>query len=519
MKPPVVKSPRRGSLRRQLIAWNVAALALLLAVLGVTVRWTVASYLMLSVNRELQKMTEHPAPGAPNGPPMGRPGEQPPDGPGRMPGGDPFGGGGDPGFGGGGDPTFDGGGDPAFGGEPGGRRPPRPRIIHDDDVFGPRHFDLQGRQMGSRTMLDLDGFTQAKAGKETREVITLNNEPVEVMSVPLRSRGRVVGVTQAAYPLTDVYRALEGVDTALLTLIPVGLLGAGVGGAFLTNRVLRRVRDTAQAAEQIGIGEKGGFSARLPVAGNDEFSELSQTFNGLLNRLETAYAQQTAALEQQRRFTADASHELKTPLTVIRGTASMALSLPLDNETARSSFQSIASASEMMSHLVGDLLLLARSDGGQMGKNRVEVLLREVLERAIGGTARKEPPVTLVVEEETLAVDANEMELVRLFSNLVDNATRHTPPPGAVTVRVARTIGGEALVRVVDTGTGIAPQHLSHLGDRFYRVDESRTRSDGGTGLGLSICRSIAEAHGGKITIESTLGVGTTVSVLLPAAG
>src|SRR5262249_18756272 len=151
------------------------------------------------------------------------------------------------------------------------------------------------------------------------------------------------------------------------------LLCAGAGGAFLTDRVLRRVRRTAQAAERITVGGAEDFSARLPVIGSDEFSELAQTFNGLLGRLETAFheqrrllEQQKRSLEQQRRFTGDASHELKTPLTVIRGRASLALSGESSEADYRRALEEIDRASEMMSHLVQDLLLLARSDGGQL---------------------------------------------------------------------------------------------------------------------------------------------------------
>ena len=125
-------------------------------------------------------------------------------------------------------------------------------------------------------------------------------------------------VLQAAYPLTDVNRAIAGMDRALLLLIPVALLGAGLGGALLTDRVLRPVRQVTQAAARMGDAP----SARLPAQGEDEFAEMAETFNGLLDRLDASFQQQARLLEQQRRFTADASHELKTPLTVIQGTAS-----------------------------------------------------------------------------------------------------------------------------------------------------------------------------------------------------
>jgi signal transduction histidine kinase len=254
------------------------------------------------------------------------------------------------------------------------------------------------------------------------------------------------------------------------------------------------------------------------VSGNDEFSELADTFNGLLGRLESAFSEQQRLLEQQRRFTGDASHELKTPLTIIKGNTSMALDSESSVDGYRQTLREIDRAADTMSSLVQDLLLLARSDGGQLGTDRIELLLREVLERAISAIAyHRGAPVTLQIEDNALIVPGNEGELVRLFTNLLDNATRYTPVDGRITVRVGKQ-GNRVTVIIADTGTGIAAEHLAHLGERFYRVDSSRSRPAGGTGLGLSICKSIVDAHQGTMTFQSKVGVGTAVTITLPAA-
>jgi signal transduction histidine kinase len=481
---------RRGSLRTQLIAWNILALALLLGMLGVVIRYTVRSFLTASVNRELDRQVAHMPPPPPDGrflpvgPPAGRPFFAPADA-----------------------PRFVGAGTLWD------RR--GPRLLRDDNPYHPRHFDLQGRALmpfDDHALWDAEAFALAKQGERQHSQVVVDGVPLQVLSDPVFDGGKVVAVVQAAYPLTDVNRAIAGLDSALLTLIPVGLLCAGLGGAYLTDRVLRRVRRTTQAAGRISAQD---FSARLPVTGNDEFSELAETFNGLLSRLESAFRQQKRLLEQQRRFTADASHELKTPLTVIKGTASMALNDPAADTLTRRALQEIDRAADTMSHLVQDLLLLARSDGGQLGKNRIELLAREVLERAISGVAQSGAAITLRVEDETLSVTGNEAELIRLFSNLLANAARCTPPEGAIRV-TAQAEGRSVVMRVADTGPGIAPEHLPHLGERFYRVDAARSRPDGGTGLGLSICRGIVEAHRGAMSIESAVGKGTTVTISLP---
>lgn len=324
-------------------------------------------------------------------------------------------------------------------------------------------------------------------------------------------------VIQAAYPLADLNRATNALDRSLLALIPVGMLGAWAGATFLTRRVLGRVSKFRKAAERMS-GED--VSARLPVEGNDEFADLAGTFNGLLGRVEEAFRKQAAALEQQRRFTADASHELKTPLTVIKGTTSIALSGERLRKEEQAAFAEIDRAADGMVRLVQDLLYLARADAGALGTDRREILAIEVLQAAASAVGHLQgAPVDLSGVQAEAALWGNEQELVRLFTNLLSNARRNTPPSGHVVV-FARSEGGNAVVRVQDDGAGIAPEHLAKLGQRFFRADTARSREDGahgGTGLGLAIVSEIVKAHGGTIGFESRLGKGTTVTVCLPA--
>ena len=338
--------------------------------------------------------------------------------------------------------------------------------------------------------------------------VSSGGEPLRVLTHPA-GPGIVV---QAAYPLADVNRALAGLDRALLLLVPVALLGAGLGGSLLTARVLRPVRRMTEAAARMGDTP----SSRLPRQGEDEFGAMADTFNALLGRLEGSFRQQARLLEQQRRFTADASHELKSPLTIIQGTASQLAASGLSEEDRREAAGEIAQAAGGMARLVGDLLLLARSDEGRLGRDPISVLAREVLTQAAsrvpGGSGR----VCLRLEDESLLLWGNEEELIRLFANLMQNAAQATPDGNQITVS-ARRQRQEVVVTVSDTGTGIEPEHLAHLGERFYRVDAARARRDGGTGLGLSICRGIAEAHGGALSFASVPGQGTTVTVALPA--
>lgn len=521
-----------GSLRTQLILWNVIALSLMLGGLGVVCRYAILQFLMQSVNHELERGIDvfTRPPRSKHAPPPAPPGEEP----GRRP---PFGeehrevpphehG-----------PEADNPGEynsPDNLPENGvaGSRSDRPPVdFHDGDHHGhgppdmsnpyrPHHYEQNGMSEAARDtrpVWDKAGLASALKGDTVFNTVILDEEPVRVLSAPAFNRQGKRGVVQNAYPLKEVYRALSGVDTVLLLLIPLGLLGAGWMGSALTNRVLRRVQWMTQAAGRIGMERgAGGFARRLPVVGSDEFAELADTFNGMLGRLDTAFQEQKQLLELQQRFTADASHELKTPLTIIKGRAGLALGRETTDEKSRRTFQEISSAADNMAQLVQDLLLLARSDEGQMAQDRRELLIVEILETAREQALQENrASITLDAQPETLTVTGNQSELARLFRNLLDNAVRYTPAEGAITV-TARSRQNVVIVTVTDTGSGIAPEHLPHLGTRFHRVDASRTRPTGGTGLGLSICRSIVEAHGGTLTFASQLGVGTTVTVVLP---
>jgi signal transduction histidine kinase len=276
--------------------------------------------------------------------------------------------------------------------------------------------------------------------------------------------------------------------------------------------MLRRVDRLTQQANRI---EENRLSDRLTLPGNDEFARLAGAFNRMLDRLQAAFDRQRTLLEQQRRFTADASHELKTPLTVIKGNATVLLSDETLKPEQREAIEDMNIATGAMTRLVQDLLLLARSDAGQLGRNGQAISLADVLSRSAQLHRSRHAGIKAHLPPTDMIVMGNEDELVRLFSNLIDNAIRYTPADGTIAIDFKRQEKG-VTVSVADTGIGIARQHLARLGERFYRVDSARSRTDGGSGLGLAICREIAKAHGGSLSIDSEPGKGTTVRVTLP---
>lgn len=478
-------SPR--SVRVRLTLWNMGVLALMLVALGAFVRLSVQVGLSTDIDRRLageaagmKRLFAHHPPG-------------------------------DHGF----LPFDHGSGTLGFGPGPPDGRPPDDDIPHNDRH--PRDFDLQGRSFHPRDkMLDPAGFARARRGEAVYGTVRDGQDNVRVLSIPRRRNGKIVAVTEFANSLAQAHAEVARVTRTLLTLFPFVLLISGIGGAFLTARALRPVRRLAQAASRI---EAENLAQRLPISGDDEFGHLAETFNSLLARLQDAFQRQEQAFEQQRRFTADASHELRTPLTIIKANTSLALTAADVSPALRRRFETVDGAADRMTRLIQDLLLLARSDAGQLTYATTPTRLSEVLEASGAAIQGLEPPpVIFDISPPTLEVLGHADALVRLFNNLLENAARHTPSTGRITVSARRTDGGMAVVEVADTGAGIAPEDLLHLTERFYRIDASRARVQGGTGLGLSICRSIVEAHGGQMTFRSRVGAGTTVRVTLPAA-
>ena len=298
--------------------------------------------------------------------------------------------------------------------------------------------------------------------------------------------------------------------TAQLSWIgPAVLLLSVAGGFFLVSRALRPIGLIARTAREI---EATDLSRRIDVRGDDELGRLAGTLNGTFARLQDAFDRQT-------RFTADASHELRTPLAVIAGNIELALKRPRSAEEYRDAIADIAEAADRMRSIVEGLLTLARADSKAVQLRRERVSLTALADEA----ARLHRPladgagVKIAVESEgDVAVTGDPERLRELVSNLVSNAIRYNREGGSVSVRVSRE-GATARLAVDDTGIGIAAEDLSHVFERFYRVDKVRSGAGGGTGLGLAIVKWIVDAHEGSVTVESVPGEGTRFAVMLPA--
>ena len=359
---------------------------------------------------------------------------------------------------------------------------------------------------------DFESLLQAAKGKQIYSDVTVDGAPVRVLSAPVWNHGHVVAVGQIATPLDDVTSETSALGQSLLLLLPLAIVVTSLTGFWLTKHAMKPVRDIARAAGQIEATNLGG---RLPVRGQDEFAELAVTMNGMLSRLQQSFGRLEKAYETQRRFTADASHELKTPLTAIKARAGIARYGDPTKERLGEHIHAIEVAADSMTGIVQDLLLLALSDEGRLELRCREVILSQCVQEAILCVKTLEERSVRVYVPPHLTLWSDDSLLRRALVNLLGNAARHTLEGGRVGIEVKR-LGIHLMIRVYDAGEGIPADHLPFIFERFHRVDSSRNRDSGGTGLGLAIVKSIIEAHCGRIEIQSELGKGTSVSIVLP---
>jgi signal transduction histidine kinase len=311
-----------------------------------------------------------------------------------------------------------------------------------------------------------------------------------------------------ATALEPSYLALDGFRKLALWLIPFMVLAAAAGGYWLSRRAMAPVGRIIEDARSISAQS---LSRRLVVPeARDEVRLLSLTLNELIERLESAF-------RRIAQFTSDASHELRAPVALIRGTAEGALMESRESEVYRDALADILVESERTTKLIEDLMTLARADAESPPFIMLPTNLEEPLENACGYgrklAANKHIRFRVAVSRGTPAVLGASSALQRLFLILIDNAVKYTPTRGSVEVELAAT-DSVAVVTVGDTGIGIAADDLKHIFERFYRADKARQRDSGGAGLGLSIARWVADVHGAVIDVESTPGRGIALSRL-----
>jgi len=366
------------------------------------------------------------------------------------------------------------------------------------DIPSPSSQILQQAALGTPQYVSVSGQQRA---------------PLRLLVYPLYDGARINGYVVVGASLEWVERILDRLWTILLIGIPLPLLALALGGWFLADRALAPVAAIARTMESINTEN---LSQRLPGADEkNEFGRLIKNFNAMLEHLETSF-------RRVRQFAADASHELRTPLTVLRGETEVALRWTKNPEELRRILESNLEEVDRMSHIVEDLLLLAKSEVGEIPFDLKQVNLSEMLEelylqgRVLG--ENKGVAVGLNLPPDPVIIAADELRIRQMILNIISNGIKYTPSGGRVDIRLEATDAG-GVVTVSDTGIGMDRENLEKIFERFYRIDKGRGHGESGAGLGLSIVKWIVDAHGGSIDVDSEQGKGSTFRITLPAAG
>lgn len=372
--------------------------------------------------------------------------------------------------------------------------------------FAVRLITLQGKVVdGFGRYQEVIPWVPTASGYTT---LVVNKADWRLLSQPVIRNGKIVGWLQAAQPLEALEEISQELPREILFNLPIVLFLTAMGGLFLANRALRPIQQITQTAQTISATD---LTQRLNYRGaEDEVGQLATTFDQMLNRLQ-------AAFEREQRFTADAAHELRTPLAVIKGRIGVTRSRSRSSEEYEKTLQDLEQEVDRLIRMSNGLLLLARIDRGQLPFNASAVDLNSLLEVII------EQVQLLAVREITLVhdvtpelwVQGDQDHLTSLFLNLLDNAVKYTPEAGLVRVQAVQQ-DGVVQVMVSNTGAGISPEHIPHLFERFYRV-ELTCKGKIGSGLGLAIAYEITRLHGGNLAVQSEPGKETIFTVTLPS--
>jgi heavy metal sensor kinase len=346
-------------------------------------------------------------------------------------------------------------------------------------------------------------------GAATAVTVTADEQHLMIRATPVNAASGSY-LVELGVSFASMDEGLNRLLDLLALLLPIFIVCAAGGGYWLVSRALRPVDQLSQTAEQMSLQN---LTWRLPVTpSGDALERLSISLNNMLGRLRDS-------VQASRRFLADASHELRTPLTVIKGELQELTHAPrLSQSDVRERVGSVLEEVARLEHLVSGLLVLSRLDAGETQSEWVEVDLAEL-------ALNTAEHMRLIAEDRGIDIDLSGLRkavirgdrarLKQIVVNLLDNAIRFTPRGGGVALRTAADTSGSVL-EVTDTGIGIPAASIAHVFDRFYRVDEARSREDGGAGLGLSIVKSICTAHGAEIDVESLISDGSSFRVRFP---
>ena len=368
----------------------------------------------------------------------------------------------------------------------------------------------KGEAIGMIAKLDPLLRNQVFQGQTVYETLLRpQSSPVRRISFPITSEGRIEYILQTQISLDLVNETLKWL---IITLgaVTIGIfICAWVGSNWIARMALSPVETLGQTAANVSAQS---LDTRVFLdAPYHEFQQLAQSFNNMFERLQRAF-------ESQRRFVGDAAHELKTPLTAMKGNMEVGLQRERSTEEYRDLLSTSLGQVERLVRLVKSLLTLTQFSGEHLPIDLKPVLMEPLIKELVSELSiLAEDKGCLFTShiQEVPKVLGDAGQLKQLVINLLDNAIRHTPQGGSVTVKL-QSSANQVQITVEDTGSGIATEHLPHIFERFYRADPARDRESGGTGLGLAIAKEIALAHNGTINVRSEAGQGSVFTVNLP---
>ena len=338
---------------------------------------------------------------------------------------------------------------------------------------------------------------------------TMGGKPFRFASAALDSHGQIF-LVQLGAPLIEIRETLDAFLHYLFWLAPLVLLTAALGGNWLSHRALAPVDALTRTARTINATNLSSRLEKLDTG--DEMQRLADTLNEMLTRIESAFLRMSE-------FTADASHELRTPVALMRTEAEVALRHPRSEQEYRSALQHVLAESERTTQLLEKLLSLARADSGRESLHMAEFDLGDLAREAVGGwqktAASRGLQLTGAIPAQPILVTGDSLALRRVFDALLDNAVKYNTSPGDVVLSVEH-FPGRVFVKVRDTGVGISSHEHTKIFERFYRSDKARSRKMGGVGLGLAIVQWIVQQHHGTIRVSSSPGQGAEFLVELP---
>lgn len=400
------------------------------------------------------------------------------------------------------------------------------QVLDESGRIGRKSENLKSIQLP----ISLQALRNASKGMITYETNrSVGNAPLRIITYPVTEQNQVTKIIQVASSLEVVEEALNKLLILLLITVPSVLLIASLGGQFLAHKALKPVDRITQAARMITSQNLNQRIQTLKV--KDEISRLIDTFNDMISRLDQSF-------RQIKQFTTDASHELKTPLTILKGEVEVALRRKREPHEYEQILESNLEEINRMSKIVEDLLLLSKADIGEIRLNKEDIPLNRFINGITEQMKILAQPKDIQIEivnppsesDGDIHIKADPLRIRELFINLIENGIKYTEQGGRIFITLTREIieetnpyhpvdtgmNGFAKIIIRDTGIGISKEDQEKIFRRFFRVDKARSREQGGSGLGLSICKWIVEAHQGEISVESELGKGSSFIVKLP---